>query len=236
MEERKSSARKDRLNVLYVALTRAVEGMIIIKKPKESIFDEINISPIEIGKISIRNSVLSVQKEQEFSASVTMTNYGIQKIPEKEDESEKDHEAILFGTALHYTLEMLSTFDIPSLVAAMYALRNRYGQLLSVESIDQIEQRVKKLLENTQFQEMQKGAKVSKEQSLSFEGALKQIDLLLEYDDHCLVIDYKSSKKYMLKHQEQVRYYQQAISHITGKRTEGMIVYLLEDSIILEKL
>jgi len=236
MEERKSSARKDRLNVLYVALTRAVEGMIIIKKPKDSIFDEISISPIEIGKISVQCSALSVQKEQVPGVSVTMTNYGTQKTPEKEEEGEKDHEAILFGTALHYTLEMLSTFDTQSLAAAMYALRNRYGQVLSSESLDQIEQRVKMLIEDGQFQKMLQGAKVSKEQSLSFEGALKQIDLLLEYDDHCLVIDYKSSKKYALKHQDQVRYYQKAIATITGKETEGMIVYLLEDSSLLEKV
>jgi len=236
MEERKSSARKDRLNVLYVALTRAVEGMIIIKKPKDSIFDEIGMGVITLGTLNVQYSALSVQKKQEPGVSVMISNYGTQIIPEKEEENEKDHEAILFGTALHYTLEMLSDFNTQNLAAAMYALRNRYGQLLSAESIRQIEQRVKKLLENTQFKEMLKGAKVSKEQSLSFKGELKQIDLLLEYDDHCLVIDYKSSKKYALKHQDQVRYYQQAITHIAGKRTEGMIVYLLEDSIILEKV
>ena len=65
---------------------------------------------------------------------------------------------------------------------------------------------------------------------------MKQIDLLLEYDDHCLVIDYKSSKKYALKHQKQVRYYQKDIHTITGKRTEGMIIYLLEEEIEIETL
>ena len=46
-------------------------------------------------------------------------------------------------------------------------------------------------------------ASISKEQSLSFNGELKQIDLLLEYEDRCMVIDYKSSKKYAVKHQNQ---------------------------------
>ena len=87
------------------------------------------------------------------------------------------------------------------------------------------------MIDHKAFQQILDGAKVRKEQSLSFEGELKQIDLLLEYDDHCLVIDYKSSKKYALKHQKQVRYYQKAIHAITGKRTEGMIVYLLEEEI-----
>ena len=234
MEERKSSARKDRLNVLYVALTRAVEGMIIIKKPKASIFDEINISPITLGEINVRGSADNVEDEKGQGPSVQITNYGIQKTPEKEEESEKDHEAILFGTALHYALEMLSTFDMQSLVSAMNAVQNRYGQLLSEERIKTIETRIKRLIENTQFQEMLKGAKISKEQSLSFEGELKQIDLLLEYDDYCLVIDYKSSKKYALKHQNQVKYYKKAIEKITGKSTLGAIIYLLEDEISIK--
>jgi exodeoxyribonuclease V beta subunit len=112
-------------------------------------------------------------------------------------------------------------------------LKNRYGQQLTDSSIEHIEDRIKNLIENKAFQKRLDRAKVTREQSLSFEGELKQIDLLLEYDDHYLVVDYKSSKKYALKHQEQVRHYQKAIHTITGKRTEGMIVYLTEDEIDL---
>jgi len=132
---------------------------------------------------------------------------------------------------LHYALEMLGSFDEVNLRSAMISLQNRYGQQLDVDSIEQIEQRVKNLIEDKVFQQILDGAKISKEQSLSFEGELKQIDLLLEYDDHCLVVDYKSSKKYALKHQNQVGYYKKAIANITGKRTEGMIVYLLDEGI-----
>ena len=162
---------------------------------------------------------------------VIISNYGTQEVSTHEDEEEKDYEAILFGSALHYTLEMLGGFDDISLVSAMISLQNRYGQQLTTESINQIEQRIKNLIKDASFQKILTGAKVSKEQSLSFEGELKQIDLLLEYDDHCLVVDYKSSKKYALKHQNQVAYYKKAIANITGKRTEGMIVYLLEEGI-----
>ena len=95
----------------------------------------------------------------------------------------------------------------------------------------QIEQRIRRLIENESFQQLFSGAKIHKEQSLSFGGELKQVDLLLEYEDHVRVIDYKSSKKYALKHQKQVEYYQKAIAEITGKRTEGMLIYLLEDEI-----
>jgi len=236
IEERKASALKDRKNVLYVALTRAVEGLIVIKKPKDSIFDEINISPISIGEISVERSVLSVQKEQEPVESVTITNYGTQKTPEKEEESEKDHEAILFGTALHYTLEMLSRFDKESLTEAMNALQNRYGQVLTPIQTEEIKDRVLRLIGDNDFNALLEGAALSKEQSLSFNGELKQIDLLLKYDDRYMVVDYKSSKKFNLKHQKQVDFYTKAIENITSKPTFGAIVYLLEKEISIQIL
>ncbi|BAF71147.1 RecB-like helicase [Sulfurovum sp. NBC37-1] len=239
MEERRASSLKDRKNVLYVALTRAVEGLIVIKKPEGSIFDEINIFPIKIGEISVKCPVLGVKEEKSRGSevvSVTISDYGTQEVGTKEDEEEKDYEAILFGTALHYTLEIMGDFDEQSLKSALVSLRNRYGQLLGHEGLAQIEKRVRSLIENETFQALLNEAKIMKEQSLSFEGELKQIDLLLEYDDHMLVIDYKSSKKYALKHQAQVNYYKRAIEKIAKKPTEGMIIYLLEDKIEIVNL
>jgi exodeoxyribonuclease V beta subunit len=236
MEERKVSALKDRKNVLYVALTRAVEGLIVIKKPKDSIFDEINISPMKIGDISVQRSAFSVEKEQEQTSSVVISNYGTQEMKKEQDEEEKDHEAILFGTALHYALEMIGSFDENSLDTAMNALQNRYGQVLSSKQIEEINERVLRLVNDNDFNALLEGATLSKEQSLSFKGELKQIDLLLEYDDSYMVLDYKSSKKFSIKHQDQVNFYKKAIENITAKPTSGAIVYLLEKEISIQIL
>ena len=236
MEERKASSLKDRKNVLYVALTRAVEGLIVIKKPEGSIFDEVNITPIKLGELNVERRAPSTQEEkngESEAVSFTISDYGTQEISTKEEEEEKDYEAILFGTVLHYTLEVMGDFDEQSLMSALVSVKNRYGQLLGEEGLAQIEKRIKALIENESFQDLLKDAVIMKEQSLSFEGELKQIDLLLEYEDHMLVIDYKSSKKYSLKHQNQVQYYQKAIAHISGKRTKGMIVYLLDEGVEL---
>ena len=46
-----------------------------------------------------------------------------------------------------------------------------------------------------------------------------------------MVLDYKSSKKYHLKHVSQVRHYKKAIQSIVGKPTTGVLVYLLEDGV-----
>ncbi|HFQ61335.1 MAG TPA: RecB-like helicase, partial [Epsilonproteobacteria bacterium] len=230
MEERKISSAKDSMNVLYVALTRAVEGMIVIRKPKDSLFDALGMEVMSVGGLQQAQPTSSVPEPVEgVDGKITITNYGTQDTPTQEDEEEKDYEAILFGTALHYTLEMLGSFDKESLHVAMMAVQNRYGQQLLKESMDEIEKRVSLLIANASFQALLQGAKIRKEQSLSYEGELKQIDLLLEYEEHTLVIDYKSSKKYGLKHQKQVGYYRKAIADITGKRTEGMIIYLTNE-------
>jgi len=236
MDARKVSELKDRKNILYVALTRAVEGLIVIRKPKDSIFDEINMEEISLGELQYKSIDNTKNTLTEAVEDISISNYGTQEILSNEEEEEKDYEAILFGTALHYTLEMLGAFDEESLGSAMISLKNRYGQELPDPSIEQIEERIKNLINHKVFQQILGGAKITKEQSLSFEGELKQIDLLMEYDDHCLVIDYKSSKKYALKHQKQVRYYQKAIVNITGKRTEGIVIYLLEEGIELLNL
>jgi len=236
VEARKVSSAKDSMNVLYVALTRAVEGLIVIRKPKDSIFDALDMEVMSVGGLrqahpTDNDSVPEFVEGEE--GKITLTNYGTQETPEKSEEDEKDYEAILFGTALHYTLEMLGSFDEVSVAIAMTALQNRYGQQLNDAQIREIEKRVKSLIDNSEFQALLEGASIRKEQSLSYEGELKQIDLLLEYEDYNVVIDYKSSKKYSLKHQSQVGYYKKAIGDITGKRTEGLVMYLLNEGIEL---
>ncbi|WP_295421341.1 RecB-like helicase [Sulfurovum sp.] len=237
MEERKASGLKDRKNVLYVALTRAVDGLIVIKKPKDSVFDLLLMTPMKLGTLRRRNQESGIRNESMQSTPlVVLSDYGTQEMPKAEDEEEKDYEAILFGTAMHYTLEMLAAFNEKSLAQAMNALQNKYGQVLSEIQTGEIKHRILSLIHNSDFQELLAGATLHKEQALSFNGELKQIDLLLEYEDSYMVIDYKSSKKYMLKHQSQVNFYKKAIANITQKPTYGAIVYLLDKEISIQIL
>ncbi|MBD3789267.1 MAG: RecB-like helicase [Campylobacterales bacterium] len=234
VEKRRFSQSKDRKNVLYVALTRAAEGMIVVKKPKGSNFDEIGLVPMQIGSLGSKprenHSIKSSVKEQ-LAACITISNYGIQEMIKREDEEEKDYEALLFGKALHYGLEMLESFEKESIPASMTAVRNRFGRHLSLENMEQIQGRIERLIKHHPFKDLLANAKVMKELSLGFDGELKQVDLLLEYENEYLVIDYKSSKKQSQKHQNQVAYYQKSIQGITHKPTKGMIIYLLENEI-----
>ena len=231
LTKQKELNQKDKMNILYVALTRAVESMIVIKKLKGSIFDPLGMTPISIGSLGGLSTDHSSTKEEIVTPKLDITHYGVQESITPEEEDEKDHEAILFGTALHYTLEMMPSFSIVGLSQAIIATVNRYGLELKTAHIDDIKSRILSLILDKRFKRVLEGAEINKEQSLSFEEEFKQIDLLLEYENRCLVIDYKSSKKYHLKHRSQVGYYKKAIESITSKPTRGLIVYLLEDEV-----
>lgn len=230
MAARKISEEKDHKNVLYVALTRAVDGLTVIRKPKDSIFDSIGMIPLRLGSLDNADNLRQKREVTEAEMKpVTISHYGTQDTAKSPDgEEPKDFDAILFGTALHYLLEMMGSFDRSSLDEAMTSMLNRYGQLLHQDKTEEIYRRSKSLIENEAFQKLLEGATILREQSLSYEGKLRQIDLLLEYKDRYMVIDYKSSKKFHEEHMHQVAAYQKVIEKITGKRTDGMIIYLLE--------
>ncbi len=237
VEERKRADEKDRKNLLYVALTRAVEGLFVIKKPTDSIFDTLQMQPMQCGQLTVVPQELSHHHESQSEEPIVLTHYGTQEVPEvSEDDEARDEEAILFGTALHYGLEMVGSFNMQGVEMALTAVQNRYGELLGQEAFDEIAHRMRQLVLHPAFVKLLEGATIHKEQRLLYDGQMKQIDLLLLYDNRAVVVDYKSSHKYHLKHQLQVRSYQKAVEAITKKETEGVLVYILKDEIVVESL
>ncbi len=228
LKKRAILSAKDNLNVLYVALTRAIEEMVIIKKKDGSIFDNIGMEITQRGEPIIREK--SIEETLPISKkSITINSYGRDKIESNKDEDdERDYNAINFGLALHYTLEMMSSFDKPSIEIAIESSKNRYGLLISSSQWSDIVSRVTMLVEDDKFQNLLKDANIIKEQSISYGGELKQIDLLLEYPHSYYILEYKSSRKYHTKHIEQVESYSKAIESITAKETKGIIIYILD--------
>jgi exodeoxyribonuclease V beta subunit len=238
LERQKEATAKDRLNLLYVALTRAAEGLTIIRKPKESVFDTIGIEPMKLGKKAkgTEGKSLPAARYPLPAQHTVLSNYGYQEKPTPEEDEERDHEAILFGTALHYALEMLPEFTPEATAAALTAARNRYGHLLRPDQLDDIHTRITHLIEHAEFTALLEGATFRREQSIAWRGEFKQIDLLLEYPDRTVVIDYKSSEKYAGHHRAQVRHYVEAIGKILGKPAEGKVVYLLKDKVEMQNI
>ena len=226
---------EDRLNALYVAFTRAKHSLFVCAKSNHSAFEILELSTLERGEIA-----KSVEKEVDKEAPMTVyvpQCYGSQEVQGVASEEEQSLEvgSIAFGIAQHYLLEMMDGFHEEALQRAFVALKNRFSSLLEEEALQSIYARAYGLIKNHAFLALIEGAVVYKEQPLMYQKERKQIDLLLEFQDKIVVIDYKSSKKQSAKHHAQIRLYQEALFQIYNLPVEGYICYLQNEGAELVK-
>ena len=200
----------DELNILYVALTRAKNNMIVLKKEKQSVFEyfgefkeqtlgELYIAPIKKQEISEKEQIL-----------YTPMDLGYQEKEKKEEESD----TILvryFGIATHYCLEMMEKFDHNSLEKTFFMVENKFSNILTSTQLQEIYSRVTNLIENEEFQNLIQGCEFTKEQSTIYQGEHKIIDLLLQKEDRYIIIDYKTTSEQSESHKVQVQGYKEAI-------------------------
>jgi exodeoxyribonuclease V beta subunit len=230
LETEKKASDEDQLNALYVALTRAVESLIVITKEKSSWFTPLELTVCERGALVIE------ARPVEPAVSQKTLNFKALEFGRQEEtlrthkEATHDYAAVQFGLALHYTLEMMGDFTSVSLISALESTRNRYGALLQVGAMEKIKDRVGKLLEDETFRHLTQGA-WRKEQMIRHKGSLGVIDLLVEKSDGWVIIDYKSGREEEEKHRDQIRRYVEAIRSLTADEAKGYLCYLLEDGI-----
>ena len=237
----KTLEREDSLNALYVAFTRAKENLFIVAKMKDSMFDILEMSVCSQGKLICEQT--QKQREKSFEKlEYKALYYGMQSdILELAKEEEEDLNAINFGNALHYMLEMLPSFSLEDMQGAKNALINKYGYILSEDELEDIFLRVQNLLHDKVFRELLAGEHY-REKAIKYKNNLRYIDLLIKEEMQSTVslfesgvrwkiVDYKSSMNYSGEHLKQVRYYISAIKEITGESVEGYLCYLLKDEI-----
>ena len=232
LADRRILAKKDTLNILYVAITRAIDNLIIIKKESSSVFDVLSMKSIKVGNLDVKNHENNITFKED-KKPIAITSYGKQNSAkkEKDDSYEVDYDAISFGLALHYALEMMGDFNKKYITQAVESSKNHYGLILEDNLWEDIERRVTNLVDNIEFQNLLKDATIYQERAISYNGKVKRVDLLLEYKNSFIVIDYKSSKKFEEKHKEQVKNYVSAIENITNKDIKGIVLYVLKDKI-----
>ncbi len=226
---------KDRLNLLYVALTRAELGLIVVAKEKGSQFESLDLEPMQIGEIIA--SEPAKEESLEVLSSI-VSSYGRQEVEqlEQEEQEQKDYKALKFGEALHFALEMLEFSDPQSLKSAMEAVVNHYGSQLEPSQLESIEKRLQKLFSCQEFYTLIEGAKLHKEQPIVYKEKFYQLDLLAKSESFNRVFDYKSSKNFAKKHRAQVKNYIEALKSIEKKECEGYILYILENGVEIERV
>jgi len=231
LEAEKKLSEEDALNLLYVAFTRAKESLIVCQNDENSSFSALCLEDSETGLISAS----SVDKKAEIILELKYEKkrLGLQEEKLKVEKSEKqDFEAMHFGLALHYMLEIIESFEEKHIENAYWAMKNRYEIFLEPHRCEEIKKRVERLLEHEAFLKLVNG-KVFKEQPISFNGELKQLDLLIEHENKWVIIDYKSSKTKKSEHVAQIVLYKNAITKIVDKDVVAYLCYVRDKEIEL---
>ncbi|WP_323588635.1 RecB-like helicase [Aliarcobacter butzleri] len=239
IDKEKKLSLEDEINILYVAMTRAKNNMIIFKKEKSSVFDILNMNVCKIGKI-INSSNLVKNIEEKSIISYTPLNLGIQeKQIVKEKELKENHlHSRYFGLATHYCLEMLNNFSFNDLKYTLNLARTRFSNYLSDKDFVDIENRLAHLINNHFFKFLITNSVLTSEQSLIYKEELKIIDLLIYKDDTYYILDYKTTKEELdEEHKNQVLYYKEAIKEIfKTSNVKSYLVYLKMDNCLMYEI
>ena len=227
--------KEDTLNALYVAFTRPRDNLFIILKSKDSAFSLLDLVEGKRGSL-VCTTDENIKIKEYKNLNYKNFYYGTQSdILKLEENSKEDLKSINFGLAMHYMLEMLGEFHQDSILNAKNMMINRYGYTLELSEIQDIESRIKMLLEISEFSKLVNG-EYYKEKAIRYKKNLRYIDLLTKVDGKWNVIDYKSSLAYKEHHVKQVNYYIRAVEEITGEEVDGYICYLLESKIKIVKI
>ncbi|WP_323659966.1 RecB-like helicase [Aliarcobacter butzleri] len=239
IDKEKILSLEDEINILYVAMTRAKNNMIIFKKEKSSVFDILNMNVSKIGKI-INSSNLVKNIEEKSIISYTPLNLGTQeKQITKEKELKENHlHSRYFGLATHYCLEMLNNFSFNDLKYTLNLARTRFSNYLSDKDFIDIENRLSHLINNDFFKFLVTNSVLTSEQSLIYKEELKIIDLLIYKDETYYILDYKTTKEELdEEHKNQVLYYKEAIKEIfKTSNVKSYLVYLKMDNCLMYEI
>ncbi|WP_323597338.1 RecB-like helicase [Aliarcobacter butzleri] len=239
IDKEKKLSLEDEINILYVAMTRAKNNMIILKKEKSSVFDILNMNVSKIGKM-INSSNLVKNIEEKSIISYSPLNLGTQeKQITKEKELKENHlHSRYFGLATHYCLEMLNNFSFNDLKYTLNLARTRFSNYLSDKDFTDIENRLAHLINNDFFKFLVTNSVLTSEQSLIYKEELKIIDLLIYKDDTYYILDYKTTKEELdEEHKNQVLYYKEAIKEIfKTSNVKSYLVYLKMDNCLMYEI
>jgi len=237
IEKEKRLSLEDEINILYVALTRAKNNLIIFKKCEKSVFDILNLSPVQLGQLLVKEKIINNEVKVE-KVSYTPLDLGKQDIKkQKTIPDEFTLHAKYFGIATHYCLEMMKDFTQGSLDFCLSLTKSKYANYLSADDFDDIYNRVNLLIEHDQFQNLIEGSTFTKEQGLKYNSEMKIIDLLVKKEDKYLIFDYKTTQAQHNEHVTQVSYYKEAIKEISkSAEVSGYVLYLQKDGVLIKEV
>lgn len=238
----------EKIRLFYVALTRAKEKMIIINSFDEKI-DPVDYPLDDMMKASIKNyssmltyikndltnfiinkdipEILENTSSKDIFTSLTKSNKlvlkpNIEVIPQEVTTSHFSKSAGLIdqttldkmelGTKIHYYLEMLD-FKNPDYSYVDNKYLNKIKQFMNSPLLENIQQ-----------------AKIFKEYEFMDDGKHGFIDLLLEYKDKIVIIDYKTKTIDDVHYDEQLNGYRTYIESLSSKPVYCFLYSIIDET------
>ena len=237
LEKEKRLSVEDEINILYVALTRAKNNLIIFKKCEKSVFDIIGVRAMQLGVLVVNEKIQKeeIKKEKMIYIPLDLGKQEIKK--QKMIPNDYTLHAKYFGIATHYCLEMMKDFTVESLNFCIKITKSKYANFLNAKDFDDIYSRVLLLVNNKTFQELLSNSTFTKEQGLKYNDEKKIIDLLVLKEDKYLIFDYKTTQEQSNEHVSQVGFYKKAIKDIAvDKEVFGYVLYLKQDEVFIKEV
>lgn len=237
----------EKVRLLYVALTRAREKMILVLPNKEykhinpkkfSSFAEMleytnvlnpYIKPVDLNECNITNYNLNGLNNDKFTGKETIQYEKIIEIPMiskqriskelKHLPDKKLNESIKFGLEFHSALESLD-FTNPNIDALPVDdfMKNTLKDILMLDIFKNIKEA--KTYHEHEF--------YMKDLDNSYHGI---IDLLCVYDDHIDIIDYKLSNTDSVEYERQLSIYKKYVESISNLPVEMYLLSILKKEI-----
>ena len=137
-----------------------------------------------------------------------------------------------FGELVHEKLSKIRTTDDMEQVLSPVVSDGTINQ----ETADWIRDKFLQMAQNPLISAtFNSSAKVKRESEILYQGKVLRLDRYAELPDIIYLIDYKTGQK-KEEHHNQVRTYANALREMTDKEIRAFLVYLLEDTIEVEKV
>ena len=242
MDKMSAAEKDDDINKLYVAMTRAKQALIVIKRNEACINksypsyfnadDFLRLQALEIGTLKEQSVILNAPKKSLESTLPPFERVGKQEILLKEF---KHSQEIYFGNAFHFFMQHCS-FDGANFDELCERVKDKFRHFLGENEFNELFKRARNLLENAEFQALLAGKKHFRERNVSFKGELKQLDLLCISENEAVVVDYKTGESDKMGNEAQVSLYKVAVGQILGLKTRAYIAYCLHLGVQLKEI
>jgi ATP-dependent exoDNAse (exonuclease V) beta subunit len=252
-EREQALIRYDKINQLYVAVTRAEHALYVIASTEKGTSDEFILAHFPemttLGELALSEtaipSPLGGRAQGGGDATLPFPQRGEYVPPKGEGDGTEELEALRafepqsarqHGIFIHEALYQMADFSEQSIKPAVRKAWNRYGAYLTAESLIAAENLLTLLCANAQWQSIVSGATIYRERAISHNGSLYFTDMYAVTESAVTVVDFKTGEPHGARHEEYIAQLSGYIEALKGQYdlpVNGYIVYLHGNEVML---